>query len=68
MRGGDDADVDLDRLRAADPFEFVQLQHTQQLDLSFGADVADLVEEDRPPLSEFEAAGTIGLSAGEPAV
>ena len=44
---GDDADVDLDRLRLAERVDLVRLEEAQQLRLHLGADLADLVEEQR---------------------
>src|SRR5207248_9244791 len=46
IRRADDAHVDFDRRRAADPLEASLLQNAQQLRLHGGAEVADLVEED----------------------
>src|SRR5712691_4955112 len=43
---GDQPDVDLDRLHAAQPLELALLQHAQQLDLGREADLADFVEEE----------------------
>ena len=45
--GGDDADVDLHRLRLAEAVDFVGLEEAQQLGLELGADLGDLVEEER---------------------
>src|SRR5262249_31347320 len=56
VRRGDEPDVDLDGLRAAEPFEFLFLKDSQQLDLGRQVDVPDLVEEERAALSQFEAA------------
>ena len=53
---GDEADVDLDRLDAADPLELALLQHAQQLDLGGEVDVADLVEKERAAVGPLEAA------------
>ena len=44
---GDDADVDLDRVRIADALELALLQHAQQLHLQRRAHRADFVEEER---------------------
>ena len=54
--GRDDADVDLDRLGAADALELALLQHAQQLDLHLQRQVADLVEEQGAAVGELEAA------------
>src|SRR2546423_11874053 len=45
---GDDADVDLDRLHAAEAHELALLDDTQQLRLRLERNVADLVEENGP--------------------
>ena len=47
--GGDDADVDLDRLGAAEALDHPLLEHAQELDLDLQRQVADLVEEQRRP-------------------
>ena len=44
--GGDDADVDLDRLRLAEPVDLVRLEEAEELGLQVGADFGDLVEEE----------------------
>ena len=59
---GDDADVDLDRLHAAEPHEVALLDHAQQLGLRLERDVADLVEEDAALVGEVEQS----LSSGRP--
>src|SRR5207302_6398 len=46
VRGGDEAGVDLDRLRVADALELPFLQDAQELDLELGGGAVDLVEED----------------------
>ena len=45
--GRDHPDIDMQRFRAAEPFEPAFLQHAQQLDLDGPADLADLVQKDR---------------------
>ena len=47
VRGGDDPDVDLDRVRVADALELPLLQHAQQLCLERRAHRRDLVEKQR---------------------
>ena len=44
------ADIDFNRLRAADAFEFTFLQHPQECNLSVQRQPADFVEENVPPL------------------
>ena len=41
--GGDDPDIDLDRLTAAHPGELLLLEHPQQLGLQVQGELADLV-------------------------
>ena len=45
--GGDDADVDLDRLRLAERVDLVRFEEAQQLRLHVEPDIGDLVEEQR---------------------
>ena len=54
VRGGDEPHVDLDRARAADPFDLSLLEHPEELRLELGPQGADLVEEERAPLRELE--------------
>ena len=54
--GGDDADVDLDRLHAAEAHELALLHHPQQLGLRLDRDVANLVEEDAALVGQVEHA------------
>ncbi len=60
-----DAGVDLDRLRASETFELLLLQHPEQLRLSRWAQIADLVEEDRPAVGELELPGPPPVSTRE---
>ena len=57
MRGRDDADIGLDRLRAADGRVFALLQHAQQAGLRLQRHVADFIEEKSSALGLLEAAG-----------
>ena len=66
--GGDDADVDLDRLHAAEAHELALLDHAQQLGLRLERDVADLVEEDAALVGEVEQALLRVDGAGERAL
>src|SRR4029453_5103514 len=50
----DHADVGLQRVRAADPFELTLLQYPEQLSLKRGGELPDLIKKDRPPLSYLE--------------
>src|SRR5262249_44472985 len=54
IRRADHAHVDIDRRRAADPLEAALLQNAQKLRLHGGAEVADLVEENRAGVGELE--------------
>src|SRR6059058_2018807 len=65
VRRGDEADVDLDRLRTAVPLELLLLQDAQQLRLELERDLADLVEEQRAAVGHLEAADLLGDGAGE---
>src|SRR5437667_1954650 len=65
VRRGDEADVDLDRLRTPDPLELLLLQDAQQLRLKLERDLADLVEEQRAAVGHLEAADLLGDGAGE---
>ena len=56
MRGGEDADVDLARLVAADRAHLALLEDAQQLGLHRAAHLADLVEEERAALRLDEEA------------
>ncbi len=49
-----DADIRLDRRRAADPHEPFALQHAENLGLETHVHVADLVEEHRALIAQFE--------------
>ena len=53
---GDDADVDLERLVAADALERPLLQEAKELHLRRRRDLADLVEEERAAVGLLEAA------------
>ena len=62
---GDDAHVDLGRVRVADALELALLQHAQQLHLQRRAHRPDLVEEERPLVRLLEASLPIADRAGE---
>ena len=63
--GGDDPDIDFPRGRPADSVELVFLQDAEQLRLRLEGELADLVEEDRPPIGELKPADSPGDGAGE---
>src|SRR5580698_9026938 len=46
MRGSNDADVDVDRLRPPDSLELPLLQDPQECDLRVGRNVTDFIQED----------------------
>ena len=54
IRRGDDADVDANVRRAADPLEALLLEEPQQLGLQPRRHLADLVEEDRSAVGHLE--------------
>ena len=56
VRGGDDANVNLDRFAAADAFERMSFEHSQKLRLNRGTHFADFVEHERTLVSGFELA------------
>ena len=62
------AHVHLDGLRAAQALELLLLQHAEQLGLQLRRDVADLVEEQRPPVGQLESADFLADGAGEGAL
>jgi hypothetical protein len=63
--GGDQANVDLDRARSAEPLELTLLQHAQDLGLGRGRHVADLVEEQRAFVRQLEPADALAVGTGE---
>ena len=52
----DHADVDGDRMIAADAFDLTLLQDSQQCSLGFSRKIADLVQEERAAVGGLEAA------------
>ena len=61
----DDAHVDLDRARRAEPLDLALLQDAQHLGLRLRAHVADFVEEDRAAVGHLELADLLLGRAGE---
>src|SRR5262245_46426676 len=59
--------IDLLSPGAAKPFEFALLQDTQELGLHLPGDVADLVEEERAPVRQFQPARPARSRPGESA-
>ena len=68
VRGGDDADVDLDRLAAADAVDLAFLDGAQQLGLQAHIHLADFVEQQGAAIGLFELADAAGDGAGEGAL
>src|SRR5204863_6204010 len=62
---GDDADIDMNRPSAAQTFELLLLEHSEQLDLQFQRNFPHLVEEDRSAVGQFKPADLGGNRAGE---
>ena len=56
IRRGEDANIDLDGLGAADPLKLAFLQDAQQLRLEVERQLAHLVEEERTMVGEFKTA------------
>src|SRR5439155_23330523 len=63
--GGDQAHVDGAGALFTDPLEIALLQHPQQLALQLQRNFADLVEEQRAAVGEFEPADAVAHRAGE---
>ena len=63
VRRGDDADVDRDRLVAADAPDLALLEGAEDLPLQREREVADLVEEEGRAGGGLEEAGLAGLGA-----
>src|SRR6266581_4028124 len=61
----DEADIRLDRFGPAEAFVFALLKHTQQLDLSRLAQLANLIQKERSAFSHFEAALLAAAGSGE---
>lgn len=55
--GGDDPHIDFARSAAADAHDLAVLEHAQQAGLHGQGQLADLVEEDRPAVGQFEIPG-----------
>src|SRR6202049_1570075 len=54
VAGGDDANVDLDRFRAAEAHEFAFLNDPQELCLRMRSDRGNLIEKNRPLICYLE--------------
>ena len=64
----DDAHIDVQGLHATEPFEFAVLQDSQELRLQLQRQFANLVEEKRSFVGEFNAANFPADGAGEGAL
>src|SRR5690348_7816460 len=65
VRRGDDADIALDRRRSAHTIELAFLEDAEQLHLNFQRHFADLIEEDRSAVRQFEFPNAFGDRAAE---
>ena len=63
--GGDDPDVDVHVVLAAEPRELTVLEHLQQLGLQRRAHLADFVQEQRAVIGELELARLVLYRARE---
>ena len=61
--GGDEAELHLDRLAAADPLDLAFLDRAQQLGLQVELQIADLVEEERAAVGQLELADLLAHGA-----
>ena len=68
IRGGEHADVGVNRSAAADANDRLFFEHAQQLGLAGEAHVADLVEEQRAAGGQLELAGPRFVGVGEGAL
>src|SRR5215467_1530122 len=66
--GDDDADVNIDALRAADTFETALFENTEQLGLAGKRELADFVKEERSALRQLDFADFAVAGAGEGAL
>ena len=65
VRGGHHANIHLQALMTADPFESLLLEDPEQLGLHRLRNVADLVQEDRPLVGQLEPALAAGIGRGK---
>ena len=63
--GGNDPDIDVNGLVAADPFKGFLFQDAEQFGLNFHADFADLIEKDGAAVGLLEAADPLFVRTGE---
>jgi len=65
VRGGNDADVDADRLHGADGHDLPRVEDAEEPGLGRGWELADLVEEQGALVGGLDVAPAIGVRAGE---
>src|SRR5262245_17724603 len=65
VRRDDQADVDLDRSRAAEAFELPLLEHAEKLRLELEGKFSHLVQKERPAVGELEATDLLSNGSGE---
>src|SRR5258708_2095357 len=65
MRRRDKANVDMNRLVAAQPLELLLLQRAQKLRLQLWADVSDFIEEQCAVIGKLKTAALLHQGAGE---
>src|SRR5262249_25258706 len=63
--GSNNADIDFDRTRAAEPLQFLLLQNAKQFRLQLERDVLDFIEEDCALVRELKSADTSLNRAGK---
>src|SRR5215510_8107787 len=68
VRRGDNAYIGSDRLISADPLELLLLKHSQQGDLHFRAQLADLIQKNRSTVRRLEASDPLLQGPGESAL
>ena len=56
MRGGNHTAVDRDGLPAADAFDHLFLQKSEEFNLGFGRQISDFVEKEGSPVRAFQPA------------
>src|SRR5262245_5505626 len=65
VRGGEDAHIDLARLRGSYSFELTGLENAQQFGLQVERYVRDFIEKERPPIGQFKAPDAVSLGVGK---
>ncbi len=66
--GGNHLDIDIDLAIAAQPVVRCAVQNAQQLDLQFGVELTDLIQQDRAPVGQLEQPFFAALGAAEGAL